>query len=97
MRMVLFQIHIELHDVAVVGFCADGDESSLAMALFNVWMLLNYFRALNSAWPMQLMGMELLISLKLMRDETFDFAVGISSMKCAAHLTGNKNFDLEAG
>jgi len=61
--MVLLQIHIELHDVAVVGFCADGDEASLAMALFNVWMLLNYFRALNSGWPMQLMG-----------DGTFNFA-----------------------
>ena len=63
MRMVLLQIHIELHDVAVVGFCADGDEASLAMAPFNVWMLLNYFRALNSGWPMQLMG-----------DGTFNFA-----------------------
>jgi hypothetical protein len=63
MQMVLLQIHIELHDVAVIGFSADGDEASLAMALFNVWMLLNYFRALNSAWLMQLMG-----------DGTFNFA-----------------------
>jgi hypothetical protein len=47
--------------------------------------------------------MELLILPKLMGDgtfdfseidgdETFDFAVGISAMKCAAHLTGNKQF-----
>ena len=56
MQMVLLQIHIELHDVAVIGFSADGDEASLAMALFNVWMVLNYFRVLNSGWPMQLMG-----------------------------------------
>ena len=34
-----------------------------SMAFTNVWMLLNYFRVLNSGWPMQLMG-----------DGTFNFA-----------------------
>ncbi len=38
MLMVLLQKHIELHDVAVVGFCADGDEASLSMAFTNVWI-----------------------------------------------------------
>jgi len=55
--------HIQLHDVAVVGLCVDGDEASMSMAFTNVWMLLNYFRVLNSGWPMQLMG-----------DGTFNFA-----------------------
>jgi hypothetical protein len=36
--------HIQLHDVAVVCFCADGDEASMSMAFTNVLMLLNYFR-----------------------------------------------------
>ncbi len=57
------QKHIELHDVAVVGFCTDGDEASLSMAFTNVWMLLNYLRVLNSGWPMQSIG-----------DGTFNFA-----------------------
>jgi hypothetical protein len=55
--------HIELHDPIVVGFCADGEDASLSMAFTNVWMMLNYFRVLNSGWPMQLMG-----------DGTFNFA-----------------------
>ncbi len=35
--------HIELHEVAVVGFCADGDEACMYMAFINVWMHLKYF------------------------------------------------------
>jgi len=55
--------HIQLHDMAVVGFSAQVDEASMWMSFTNVWMLLNYFRALNSAWPIQVMG-----------DGTFNFS-----------------------
>ncbi len=29
--------HIKLHEAAVVGFCADGDEACIYMAFFDVW------------------------------------------------------------
>ncbi len=40
----------------VVGFSAQVDEASMWMSFNNVWMLLNYYRALNSVWPIQVMG-----------------------------------------
>ncbi len=51
------------HNPVIVGFCADCEDASLSMAFANVWMMLNYFRVLNSGWQMQLMG-----------DGTFNFA-----------------------
>ena len=35
--------NIELHEVAVVGFCAYGDEAFVSMAFTNVLMLLVIF------------------------------------------------------
>ncbi len=68
--------HIELHDPIAVGFCADSKDASLSMAFTNVWMMLNYFRVLNSGWPMQLMG-----------DGTFNFADRDIAMLCMGVMT----------
>ncbi len=47
--------HIEIHEMYMIGFQADADNGLFA-AFTNVWMLLNYFRVINSEWPLQIMG-----------------------------------------
>ena len=47
--------HIEIHEMFMIGFQADA-HNGLFAAFTNVWMLLNYFRVINSEWPLQIMG-----------------------------------------
>jgi len=46
----------------IISFQAKQDEGTLFVCFTNVWMLLNYFRVINTDWPVQLMG-----------DATFNF------------------------
>ena len=47
--------HIDIHEMFMIGFQADA-QNGLFAAFTNVWMLLNYFRVINSEWPLQIMG-----------------------------------------
>ena len=54
--------HLTLHDIHVIGSQAKQNRGTFFVAFTNVWMLLNYFRALNTVW-----------SVQLIRDATFNF------------------------
>ena len=57
--------HLSLHDMYLVGF--QGDDECLFCAFTNVWMMLHFFRVLNSEWPIHLMA-----------NATLKFVIGIS-------------------
>ncbi len=48
--------HLDVHEAVVIGHLANEELASLHMSFTNVWMILNYFRAINSAWLIQVMG-----------------------------------------
>ncbi len=45
-----------MHEAVVIGHLANEELPSLHMSFTNVWMILNYFRGISSAWPIQVMG-----------------------------------------
>ena len=47
--------HLQLHELHVLGVHASTDDG-LFLAFSSVWMMLNYFRQVNSQWPIQIMS-----------------------------------------
>ena len=64
----------------VVGWKTSAEDAAMSMSVTNVWMLMNYFRVINTEWTVQIMG-----------DATFNFCdAPIALMEIGVMQAGGK-------